>query len=153
MNDQNEKIQISCRKKIITDSPKKKKTPFSELVHNQLKTCRIGIRTMKMADISMATGINNETVRKMIGGQKPIKKRDFVIAVCISSSSVMVSCSRSSKLSLSVVKRGTSSSARGRSPSGPSSMGSRVTMEQPKFSGRTAETQLKRSRLSVVPRW
>lgn len=83
MNDQNGKIKISYRKTVITDQPKKKKSPFSELVHNQLKTCKNGTHTMKMTDISRAIGINNETVRKMIGGQKPVKKRDFVIAVCM----------------------------------------------------------------------
>lgn len=83
MNDQNKTIQISYRNTVIADQPKKKKTPFSELVHNQLKECTIGTRHMKMADISTALDMGYETVRKMIGGQKPIKKRDFVIAVCM----------------------------------------------------------------------
>ena len=68
---------------IVPRGNRRNATEFSNFFHQRLRECREGGKPVRTRDVAEKLGIEYGFFRKKVGGQKPIKKRDLVIAICM----------------------------------------------------------------------
>ena len=74
---------VSCKEKDYSGSPEKTKDAFSRYFARMLKKRNEeNEQAVTKKDIANMLGISPELFRKYVNGEKPIKKRDCIIAIC-----------------------------------------------------------------------
>ena len=80
MQESQKAITLSHRS-IQLGKSKKRKTEFSEFFSKHMKTCRYNNRKINKRFVADTLGLSYELFRKKVGGQKPLTKRDLIIAI------------------------------------------------------------------------
>lgn len=83
MNNQRETFSISKRCIDLQKERNDRKTEFSKFFSKYVKTCIYNNHKIDKRDVATMLGFSYEMFRKKVGGQKPISKRDLVVAICM----------------------------------------------------------------------
>ena len=83
MNNQRETFSISKRCIDLQKERNDRKTEFSKFFSKNVKTCIYNNHKIDKRDVATMLGFSYEMFRKKVGGQKPISKRDLVVAICM----------------------------------------------------------------------